>query len=127
MEKKCTTCKWYYNKKCNCEDTTESLEAELIGSDGITYVEQGYLNEALKENMASEGIIKLVIKTLKEQDYIKKNKSIGNLNSDTLENEIREYIDECLSKSIMNYFDNNNNVCDINIADPEKFYCCNWI
>ena len=125
MEKKCTTCKWYCNKKCNCKDTTESLEAELSGGDGITYVEQGHLNEALKENMASEGIIKLVIKTLKEQDYIKKNKNIEKLDSDTLEDEIRECIDECLSKSIMNYFDDSTS--DINVADPENFYCCNWI
>lgn len=124
MEKKCTTCKWYYNKKCNCEDTTESLEAEL-SNDGITYVEQGYLNEAIQENMASEGIIKLVIEGLKEQDYIKKNKSIDKLESDTLENEIREHIDECLSKSIMNYFDSN--ICNINVTDPENFYCCNWV
>lgn len=123
MEKKCTTCKWYCNKKCICKDTTASLEAELSGSDGVTYIEQGYLNEALQENMASEGVIKLVIEELKEQDYIKKN--IGKLNSDTLENEIREYIDECLSKSIMNYF--GDSTSDINIVHPEKFYCCNWI
>lgn len=125
MEKKCTTCKWYYNKKCNCKDTTESLEAELSGGDGVTYVEQGYLNEALKENMASEDIIKLITKELKEQDYIKKNKSIDKLESDTLENEIREHIDKCLSKNIMNYF--SDSTSDINVVHPESFCCCNWI
>lgn len=124
MEKKCLTCKWYYHQKCNCKDTTESLEAELEGNDGITYIEQGHLNEALKESTASEDIIKLVIKTLKDQDYIKKNKNISNINTDVLESEIIEEIDSSLSRSIMNYF--TNSTSSINVVNPEKFYCCNW-
>lgn len=122
MERKCTTCKWYYNQKCNCNDL--NIGATTNDDDGVKYVEDGLLSANIEESGLTKDIIKIIIQELKEQDYIKKNKNIKNFNDEEIERELIETIDNKLSKGIMNYF---NGECEeVEIYNPDEFSCCYW-
>lgn len=124
-DKSCLNCKWYYKKKCNCNDFTGNMLIE-IKQNGTTYVEDGILVETVKENFCFSELSRIIIDKLKDEDYLKNNKNINKFSVEELENNIVEMIDDSLSKSIINYFNFGLYDADLKIANPREFSCCYW-
>lgn len=125
MNKCCRNCKWYFESQCNCPDLQENLLLEN-SKDGITYVEDGYLYETIKEGVNFGDIKDKITDRLWVSGYIKKNRNINKFNIEDLEDVIAEIIEEGLSRSIVNYFSNDSNNCVINFNNIDKYYCCYW-
>lgn len=123
--KNCLNCKWYYSKKCNCNDFTGNIMIETK-QDGTTYVEDGILSETIRENFKFKELANLIIDKLRDEDYLKKNKNINKFNIEDLENDITEMIDCALSGGIMNYFDGSLFDANLEINEPREFSCCYW-
>ena len=125
MDKVCINCKWYYNATCNCKDFIRTINIVDNDTRYISYIEEGYFSENIRENIDIKELGKNYIKMLIEQDYIKKNKDIKKINLESEEMEIFEYIEFALYKSIQNYFEGNAGA-DIKINNPDEFSCCYW-
>ena len=125
MDKCCRNCKWYFKSQCNCPDIISNI---LIDNnyDGITYVEDGLLSEAIEERVEFAAIKNRIVNKLWASGYIRKNKNINKFNIEDIESFIIEIIDEGLSRSIMNYFDNNINNGSINFNNIDEYHCCYW-
>lgn len=125
MEKNCYTCKWRYKDTCNCKDFNNSFSVSSE-KNGVEYCEQGYLNEALRENLNTSEVIELIIEKLIEENFIKKsflNKKLSYESSDDIEQNLHELIDGALYKSLENFF--NNSIEKIEI-DDKNFRCKYW-
>ena len=125
MDRCCRNCKWYFKSQCNCPDLINNILLEN-SHDGTTYVEDGLLSEAIEEGVNFSSIKRLIIDKLYEEGYIRKNKNINKFDIADIENELIEIIDEGLSRSIMNYFDNEINTSSINFNNIDKYYCYYW-
>lgn len=124
MDKCCRTCKWYFRSQCNCPSLKENIQLQNT-RDGTTYVEDGILAGSIAEGVDFKAIKDVIIDKLYEESYIKKNKNINKFNIKNLEQYITEIIDDGLSRSIMNYFDNNDNY-NIDFNNIEDYYCSYW-
>lgn len=124
MDKCCRTCKWYFKAQCNCPSLKENIQLQNT-RDGTTYVEDGILAGSIAEGVDFKAIKDVIIDKLYEESYIKKNKNINKFNIKNLEQYITEIIDDGLSRSIMNYFDNNDNY-NIDFNNIEDYYCSYW-
>lgn len=129
MENNCINCKYFYNGICR----NKNLEIDIVNNnDGISYIEDGILNETLKENLDFKDMVETVIATLHDNDIIKKsfqkdwNKIHNIIDNDYIENSLIEIIDESISSSIMNYFKLNNQEQEKKINNPYEFSCCYW-
>lgn len=130
MERKCTTCKWYYNQVCNNRDVSIINEdQEMLGS---SYIEEGVLIETLREQINIEKLANPILKLLIDEKIIKKaysdpEKIKNKVDLDEVKEEIIEIIDFALDKSIRNYFDVEPSGNDkLSIYNPEEFSCCHW-
>lgn len=123
MEKNCLNCKYYFNHACNNKSVQfEELE---YSNEGVTYVEDGILNEAVQENLNLKKIAFLIMEELKNKDMIKKKADVNKLNLDDMMCEVSEIVDDALCGSIQNYF-NSNNKCEVGICNSDEFSCCYW-
>lgn len=125
MDKCCRTCKWYFKSQCNCYDVISNILIEN-NQDGTTYVEDGLLSEAIKEGVEFDAIKDRIVDKLWASGYIRKNKNINKFDIEDIEPIIVEIIDEGLSRSIMNYFDNGINNSSINFNNIDEYYCYYW-
>jgi hypothetical protein len=125
MEKCCRNCKWYYKSQCNCPSLKANIQLQNT-RDGTTYVEDGLLAESIEEELDFDAIKDIIIDKLYTDGYIKKNKNINKFSIEDIEQNLIEIIDDGLSESIMNYFDDNGDSSNINFNNIEKYYCCYW-
>lgn len=123
MEKNCRTCKWGNNGSCLCKEVNKNISIQSL-QDGDTYIEDGIFHESVHENISADIISDMIVKALREQDFIKKNKNIGKFDLSDIEDNIKEYIQDSLETGIKNYFNNTTN--EISIENPEEFCCNNW-
>lgn len=123
MDKCCGTCKWYFRSQCNCPSLKENIQLQN-NRDGTTYVEDGILAESIEEELDFDVIKDIIIDKLYADGYIKKNKNINKFSIEDIEQNLIEIIDDGLSESIMNYFDDNN--YNIDFDNIEKYYCSYW-
>lgn len=126
MDKVCNNCKWWYKSACNCKEFINAINIKDNDTRYITYVEDGYFSENVKENINIKELGENFIKLMQEQEYIKKNKDIKKINFESEEMEIFEYIENILSKSIQNYFEGGIE-SDIQIKNSDTFSCCYWV
>lgn len=130
MERKCTTCKWYYNQVCNNRDVSIINEyQEMLGS---SYIEEGVLIETLREQINIEKLTNPILELLIDEKIIKKTysdpeKIKNKVDLEKVKEEIIEVIDFALDESIRNYFDIEPSGNDkLSIYNPEEFSCCHW-
>jgi hypothetical protein len=125
MDKCCRNCKWYFKSQCNCPDLISNILLEN-NYNGTTYVEDGLLSKAIEEEVNFSDIKDLIVDKLYEEGYIKKNRNINKFDIEDIENGLIEIIDDGLSRSIMNYFDNGINNGSINFNNIDEYHCCYW-
>lgn len=82
---------------------SEKIQATIDNlPNGNTFIEEGVWWEQIQESEVVKKIIEKLLKELKEQDFLKKNKKIENF--EVNENEMIEIIDNELYSGIKNYF-----------------------
>lgn len=127
MDKCCVNCKWYYDNKCNCKEINITIENDA--EDQVTeFLEEGILNEGLKENVNLKELGRLFADELINNNCIKKN-SINNVKSEDYSNidvDVYEYIDDKISSILYRYFNVNPVESEIKINNPLEFSCCYW-
>ena len=134
MEKKCLNCKYYWGGNCHNENTNYNLGLDdtykILDDSIISYTEQGYASEYLRDNINIKELFNEVFKE-KLSPLLKKT-TLSKLDVALEECEINliETLDEIVS-NCMNNMKNSidkfkNNECEIKIVDPNEFYCCNW-
>lgn len=126
MDRCCVNCKWYFNNKCHSKDiniTSEDNTEDQV----IDFIEEGTLNECIRENVNLKELGKLFTDELINNNYIKKN-SINNVKSEdysNIDNDIFEYVDDKISSILYKYF-KNSITSEIRINNPLDFSCCYW-
>lgn len=109
MEKKCKTCKWYYDNKCYNKDFRESIQGNTPEDEFIELTESGILEGYIRENKENQAyeLAYKVLERLYELDYIKKSKKklwdFKNVDdSEEFLNEFTETMDSIISSFVMN-------------------------
>lgn len=125
MENNCMNCKWYVKGECINKDNNRNLSVNASMNDGVSYVEEGHFSESMRENISMKELSMIIIRQLREQDFLKKTKKVENFDYEAIEDEVVELLDESLSRSIMNYFDEEKEVT-FSINEPRDFCCNNW-
>ena len=107
MDKNCYTCMWRNTNICNCKEMKKTFDFDIDNGNSSAYSEDGYLVEALRENLDTNEIIELIFEKLVEENFIKKSflsKKLSGESVDDIELNLHELIDGALFKSIENYF-----------------------
>lgn len=127
MEKNCYTCKWRNTNICNCKEMKKTFDIDIDNGNSSAYSEDGYLVEALRENLDTNEVIELIFEKLVEENFIKKSflsKKLSGESVDDIELNLHELIDGALFKSIENFF-SNKGAEKIYISDM-NFSCKYW-
>lgn len=126
LEKNCFNCKWYIKGKCTNENNlvpTFSLENSVH-----YYVEQGELNDAIREKFDINEITKLYTDALLEAEFLKKTmvKKLDTFNDTEIEDRLVEMIDELIFDTVLETVKNIHINNGFQIKDPREFFCSCW-
>lgn len=127
MEKNCLNCKYYYCNKCNNKHTPITIKSN-IQDQIIDFIEEGYLSQALHEELNLKRLGNDFLSRHIENNYVKKNCIDKALNETYEEDEyeIYEGIENIMSDILLRYFKDDKKNDNIKITTPGAFRCCNW-
>lgn len=127
MKQICQYCKSYYNGKCINKDFKDSISAtSSLDDEANKLFEEGYVAEYIREHLQTNDLIDIIINSLYEADYIKKNKKMISysklIDYDSFENEIVEQCDDVLSNLVLPRIKD----VDISVEVKPNFSCKYW-
>lgn len=125
MEQKCFNCKSFWSGKCHNKDFKKMLGVDM--QDEFVYLtEQGELSEYIREN-SDNGyeIANIVLSTLKNKGYIKKNRKEITSYEDIDDDEFFVNFEEIMDSMISNFVIPRLKNVEVNFdVDPE--FCCKF-
>lgn len=127
MDRNCVNCKWYFNNKCH-SNNINIMPVDNTKDVVTDFIEDGYLNEGIREEINLKELGRLFSDELKNNEYIKKScvNKVKDEDYNNIDTDIFEYIDISISNIILNYFRNNKINTEIVINNPYDFNCCYW-
>lgn len=129
MEKNCLSCKYYNSGVCINKDNKNNIQVESNTEDQVVeFIEEGYLSEAIRENLSLKRLGNDFLSMHIENEYIKKNCISKALNETYEEDEIDIYesIEDVISSILFKYFKGANMIGELYINNPYDFSCSNW-
>lgn len=119
MEKCCRTCKWYESRQCR----NSGLGVEV--DDIQHYIDSGALYESVEESDLFKKMMFRCKDDFSERGIIKKKvlKELSTRMEDCDYRYIEEF-EEIIGEILITAF---NNLVSTRVANPESFYCINWI
>lgn len=104
MEKICRTCKWFNFGVCNNEDSQKATEVDIQIESEI-YLEEGYVEEYVKENADIGQLSQHVIDILNENGYINKRRKAPIFEAldthDTLRSEVVDLVSDVVNNLVL--------------------------